>query len=336
MQGTKTPDKIDFELSKTYFRNNTLNEKKEQPDDIRKLLQQNHFKKIAKRNSIKTAPAKKDAVRASRFAKWIISLLIIAGLIIPLVWFFQQKRVVFSVNIHIEPVHKGPISPEAWEKDITTSLIDTEPSDKKGLTSLSSTGTPLETTNTKIPAPSDETNLSIPRNKILYNFENDLNGWEIPLWELDKQDHVARLIDKIDYIASQDKGSLELFVEFPGRTWTAALIEIQQYLNLTNYDSISADVYLPPTAPETEIRGKLILTACENWDFIEMNHTVRLCPGKWVTITADLTDKSKDWDPIQINDTIRSDIRKLAVRIESYNTAYNGHICIDNIRVNKN
>ncbi|MBU0682857.1 MAG: glycan-binding surface protein [Candidatus Omnitrophota bacterium] len=339
MQGTKTPDKIDFELSKTYFRNNTLNEKKEQPDDIRKLLQQNHFKKIAKRNNVKNAPTKRNHTTSARFTRWIIALILIAGLVIPTVWFFQQKRVIFNVHVSIEPVRKSPLAPETWENDITTGFDNNKlPNAEHGenTTTTSTILSPEADPGKELPVLLSKTSISLPENKTLYSFENDLSGWEIPSWELDKQDHVARFIDKIDYISSHGKGCLELFVEFPGRTWTAALVEIQQYLDLSNYDSISADVYLPLEAPETEIRGKLILSAGENWDFIEMNHTVRLSPGKWVTIKADLTEQSKDWNQVKINNTIKSDIRKLALRIESYNTLYNGHICIDNIRVNKN
>ncbi|MEA3489851.1 MAG: hypothetical protein U9R44_05900 [Candidatus Omnitrophota bacterium] len=169
--------------------------------------------------------------------------------------------------------------------------------------------------------------------KTLYDFEIDNDGWEIPAWELEKTDHVARWLKKTKGPASKGNGSLELCAEFPGQRWTAALAEIQQYLDLREYGHISVDIYLPPDCP-AGLRGKLILTVGEDWRFVEMARSVRLEPGSWTTISADLSEQSIDWKRAKVDDAFKGDVRKIAVRIESNKKpAYSGPVYIDNISV---
>lgn len=169
--------------------------------------------------------------------------------------------------------------------------------------------------------------------KVLYNFERDEEGWEIPSWALDKADHVGRTLNTSAAIASEGKKSLELYSEFPGGMWTASLVEIQHYLDLSAYDVISADIYLPPDAPEG-LRAKLILTVGENWKFVEMTRSVKLEPGKWTSITAKITEGSTDWKRTQVDQAFKFDVRKVALRIESnMKPVYSGPVYIDNISV---
>ncbi|MGD2278975.1 MAG: hypothetical protein PVH45_02625 [Candidatus Omnitrophota bacterium] len=169
--------------------------------------------------------------------------------------------------------------------------------------------------------------------KTLYDFETDEGGWEIPAWELEKTDHVARSLERTDDIAANGAGSLKLDVEFPGGGWTAALIEVQQYLDLADYDTIRADIYVPPSCPEG-LRCKLILTVGESWKFIEMSRSARLVPGEWTTIRASIADGSNDWRRVIVDEHFKSDIRKIAIRIESNRKpVYSGPVYIDNIRV---
>lgn len=168
--------------------------------------------------------------------------------------------------------------------------------------------------------------------RVLYNFEKSIDDWEIPAWEFDKDDHVAESLERAGNVSSNGRGSLRLNANFPGARWTAALAEIQQYLNLDNYEQIQADIYLPTTAPDG-LKAKLILTVGDEWKFVEMARNVRLEPGRWTTITADLSTSSTDWKRTKIDKNFKEDVRKIAVRIESNNKpVYSGPIYIDNIR----
>jgi len=332
MRTTNIPDKIDLEISKTYFRTASNNRNKTQsPDDIRRLLQQNHFKKIAKKNDAKKIPQKKQSGNISQFVPFFLIIIVAAGIFSSVTWLIKQKHVTFTINVKI-----GKAKDENSRTDSNLAEA-TVPAQVKPITEPSLSKNENSAFVVAIPYSQDkEPKRVLFPDKTLYNFENDLNGWEIPYWEREKTDHVAKTLKKTSYIAYKGTGSLELFAEFPKKPWTAALVEIQQYLDLTNYNFLSANVYMPLGGPEAEIRGKLIITAGDNWNFIEMNRSVRLIPGKWITLTANIAEGSKDWGELTLDKKITSDIRKISVRIESYNTPYSGPIYIDNIHVLSN
>lgn len=168
--------------------------------------------------------------------------------------------------------------------------------------------------------------------KTFYDFEDGKNGWEIPVWAMDKPDHVATSLRQTKVYASSGNSSLELSVNFPGGRWTAALVEISHYLDLGIYDAISADIYVPPECPG-RLKAKMILTVGEDWRFIEMSRSVHLKPGKWTRIVANISEGSRDWRRTIVDDEFRTDIRKIAIRIESdKRPVYSGPIYIDNIR----
>ncbi len=168
--------------------------------------------------------------------------------------------------------------------------------------------------------------------KTFYDFEDSKNGWEIPLWAMNKPDHVATSLRQTKVNASSGNSSLELCANFPGGRWTAALVEIAHYLDLGMYNAISADIYLPPECPG-RLKTKIILTVGEDWRFIEMSRSVYLKPGKWTRIVANISEGSRDWRRTMVDDEFKTDIRKIAIRIESdKRPVYSGPIYIDNIR----
>ncbi|MBF0216536.1 MAG: hypothetical protein HQL30_06030 [Candidatus Omnitrophica bacterium] len=168
---------------------------------------------------------------------------------------------------------------------------------------------------------------------ILFDFENDKGGWEIPSWAMDQPDHVAISLKHSDYIASNGKGSIECLADFPGGEWSGAFIEIPQYFDLGKYLTMAADIYIPPACPKG-LKTKLILTVGDDWKFIEMSRYVSLVPGKWVTLSADLSDTSKDFRSTEAKAGFRSDIRKLGIRVESFNKpVYKGPFYVDCVRV---
>ncbi len=176
----------------------------------------------------------------------------------------------------------------------------------------------------------------ITEERTYYDFEtSDLNGWEIPMWALDKTDYVAKGAELSREVASHGDASMKVTTDFPGGLWSAALVEIQQYLVLSSYRVVRADIYLPEDAP-IGLKAKLILTVGNNWKFVEMSRSAPLIPGEWVTITANIEPGSYDWKRVVPDEKFAEDVRKIAIRIESNRKPkYSGPIYIDNVRVGR-
>ncbi len=297
MNENRLRDRIDIELSKTYFGNASKDPA--------------HAKRAPKRYS-ERENQKRNRQRQSRFRRpgrlkfFLMGLVVLAALVFLFVRMLGYERVVsiLKVKTGFVPASQRPI---IWSGKTAKTAI------------------PAGTT-----APAVKH--AFKTEKTLYDFEKDDNGWEIPGWELDKPDHVARSLKKVSGVASKGAGSLELYAEFPGERWTGALAEIQHYLDLRNYDAIYVDIYLPLDAPGG-LRGKVILTVDEDWRFVEMARSFRLEPGKWTTITADISEGSTEWKRTKVDKAFKADVRKVAIRIESNRVPYSGPIYIDNIRV---
>ena len=169
--------------------------------------------------------------------------------------------------------------------------------------------------------------------KILYAFENDMHDWNIPDWALEKEDYVARNASLSKDFSKEGASSLKIDVDFPGKVWTTALVEVMQYLDFSPYMEISCDIYLPKEAP-VGLKAKLILTVGENWKFTEMSRSIPLVPGEWTTVKANILSGSEDWKATVMDDGFRGDVRKIAIRVESNRSpVYKGPVYIDNIKV---
>ncbi|HTY45643.1 MAG TPA: hypothetical protein VMD52_06620 [Patescibacteria group bacterium] len=168
--------------------------------------------------------------------------------------------------------------------------------------------------------------------KVLFGFEKDMGGWEIPDWAMEKEDYVGTKIELSTAVFKEGKSCLKLDTKFPGGKWTAAYVEIQQYFDWTAYSAVAVDVYLPETAP-VGLKSKMILTVGESWAWVEMARSTALEPGKWTTITANIMPASTDFRAT-VDDAFRKDIRKVGVRIESnMKPVYEGPVYIDNFRL---
>ncbi len=177
--------------------------------------------------------------------------------------------------------------------------------------------------------------LSRAEEKVLFSFEKDTQGWEIPEWAMEQEDHVGKTVAVSKDVAKEGKSSLKMMTVFPGKLWTAAIVEDFEYFDWTAYRTISADVYIPKEAP-IGLKAKFVLTVGESWKFTEMARSVPLVPGEWVTISANLLAGSEEWKRTVVDDNFRKDVRKIAVRVESNKKPeYNGPIYIDNIRLTK-
>lgn len=169
--------------------------------------------------------------------------------------------------------------------------------------------------------------------KVVFGFEKDAQGWEIPEWALEQEDHVAKTVEQSKDFSDEGAGSLKVMAGFPGKMWTAALVENFEYFDWTPYKEISCDIYIPKEAP-AGLKAKIILTVGENWKFTEMARSVPLVPGQWVTVSANLLPGSEDWKKTVVDDNFRKDVRKVAIRVESNKKPeYKGPFYIDNVRL---
>jgi len=169
--------------------------------------------------------------------------------------------------------------------------------------------------------------------KVLYDFETDLQGWEIPDWAFEQDDYVGESVSQSTDFASSGKGSMKVVANFKGGAWQGAIVEVMEYMDWTPFKTVSADFYIPADAP-VGLKAKMILTVGDDWTWTEMSKSVKLEPGKWVTVTANLLPGSMDWKRTNPTDEFRADVRKLDLRVESNKKpAYNGTFYIDNVRV---
>jgi hypothetical protein len=203
---------------------------------------------------------------------------------------------------------------------------------KKEKTAEKKAASGKEAVSSKQPVPSDK---PITEERIIFSFEKDLQGWEIPEWVLDKKDHVGKDMEISKDVAYEGKSSLKIDCDFPGKTWTAVLIELEQYLDFSPYREIAMDIYTPEDTP-LGLRGRMILTVGEGWKFTEMTRAIPLVPGEWTTIKASIEPGSYDWKRTVPDESFRADIRKIAVRIESNKKpVYKGPVYIDSVRIGK-
>ena len=169
--------------------------------------------------------------------------------------------------------------------------------------------------------------------EVIFGFIGHVPTWEIPDWCFDRHDFVAESLSISRKFAKEGKTSLELIANFPGKTWSAAYVEVEEYFDWTPYHRISADIYLPENVP-FGLKAKLILTVGENWQWTEMSRLTKLVPGEWTTITASIVPGSMDWRRTQVTDEFRADVRKVGIRIDSnMRPVYAGPIYIDNVRM---
>jgi len=171
------------------------------------------------------------------------------------------------------------------------------------------------------------------KEKLIFGFEENMPSWEIPDWCFEKNDHVGESIAISTKFAKEGKSALELMTNFSGGKWAGAYVEIQQFFDWVPYKAILADIFLPKDAP-FGLQAKFILTAGEDWAWIEMSRLTKLIPGEWTTISASLVPASTDWRKTQITDAFRADVRKVGIRVESnIRPTYSGPVYIDNVRL---
>ena len=182
--------------------------------------------------------------------------------------------------------------------------------------------------------------------KILYSFEERTKGWVVPDWAREKSDYALRGASLSDMAASGGKSSLALNVDLPATTWGLSVVEVEGNFDWTGYKTLSCDIYLPGNAP-SGITAKLAFTGGADSLWMVMAKPVRLVPGAWKTVSANITAKNMDWARIKIDkdgnitrmpaaaltaENIK-DVKKIAVHIESDRKDYEGNIYLDTVKI---
>ncbi|MFH1784646.1 MAG: hypothetical protein ABH868_07160 [bacterium] len=169
--------------------------------------------------------------------------------------------------------------------------------------------------------------------EIIFGFEEGVNGWDIPDWAQNSEDHVADQIKMSSKYAKSGESSMEVSAEFPGEKWTGAYLEYVGHFDWTDYTQVALDIYIPEGTP-SGLTGKIILAVGEDWEWTEMRRPVRLEAGKWVTVDADLMPGTTDWKKKIPDQDFRTNVKKLGLRVESdKKPKYKGSFYIDNVRL---
>lgn len=176
---------------------------------------------------------------------------------------------------------------------------------------------------------------AMAEDKVLFDFEKDAQGWEIPEWALEQEDCASESVSVSTDNTRTGTGALKVMTNFPGKVWTGAIVENSDSFDWTPYKEVACDIFVPADAPNG-LKARIILTVGENWKFTEMSRAIPLIPGEWVTIGANILPGSEEWKKTVVDENFRKDVRKVSIRIESNKQpVYSGPIYIDNIRVVK-
>lgn len=170
---------------------------------------------------------------------------------------------------------------------------------------------------------------------VIYSFEGTLEGWGIPDWAKASADYVAQEMAVSEAHAQEGRLALELKTAFPGGRWTGAYVEREvEVTDWSPFGELAVDIYVPSEAP-AGLRGKIILTVGDEWEWTEMNHAVLLPPGQWTTVDVGLRPGSMDWKFFP-DEEFRKSVRKIGVRIESdKEPVYQGSVYVDRVRLSE-
>lgn len=171
----------------------------------------------------------------------------------------------------------------------------------------------------------------------LYDFETDIQDWYIPEWCFKKDDNAAVMVSVSKEKASTGQLSLKLGCKFLPLVYSQAYTEVSKkdgFYDLTGYKDIKADVFVPKEATK-KFKGELVLTILtedEEWEWTEVRKPISLVNGEWTMVSANIHVESTDWKQ-QITKEKRSRVKRIGVRVSTYDNTYTGPVYIDNIRL---
>ncbi|RKY42506.1 MAG: hypothetical protein DRP85_02510 [Candidatus Makaraimicrobium thalassicum] len=174
--------------------------------------------------------------------------------------------------------------------------------------------------------------------KVIYNCEEYIQSWKIPEWSVGQDDHISPALAIDENFTKEGNASLRLMVAFPGKSWSAGIVETEGFFDLTLHRALLCDLYLPKYAP-AGIEARVIIVTGEEYLWLEMDHPVAVTPGRRTTVRANLRRGNHAWKSSEgirrMTDEIKASVCKIAIRIESNIVEYTGPVYIDNIRLRK-
>ncbi|MBL7158598.1 MAG: hypothetical protein ISS91_03730 [Candidatus Omnitrophica bacterium] len=190
--------------------------------------------------------------------------------------------------------------------------------------------------------------------KLIYSFEEDLDGWAIPDWSRDKVDYATKSVETSKKVASKGKSSLKMNVQFPKDGWYAGVVDVEGPLDWSKYNTVLCDIYAPSKYLE-RVEARLAINVGKKWLWIEQKKSTKLERGKWTTVRADLTTGNTSWRKtemvekkdkegkirgyvaryitVELKDSYKEKVQVFTIRIEAVNSPYKGAFYIDNIRL---
>ena len=186
-------------------------------------------------------------------------------------------------------------------------------------------------------------NVGVCGNKIVFNFDESTQWWEIPTWAIGNSDYAGVSLELSKDFVFSGENSLKFICDFPGNVWKAAIIEHERDINLTGYKKITVHVYVPKEAKARYLEARIVVTT-GNWFFIETRDSVNLRRGEWTKVEAILdiskSGELKEWRCSNREECIREnldEVKRLAVRIEQNanpwqpDSEYSGPVYIDDV-----
>jgi len=179
---------------------------------------------------------------------------------------------------------------------------------------------------------------SYSQERMIYNCEQYINGWDIPEWPVSEEDYVSPILAVDENFLEDSFSGLKLTVAFDGDEWSAGMIETTGVFDLTLYKAISCRIYLPESAPRG-IMARFIITVGDDYTWMELKRPIALTPGRHTRVKAGLRHGNNGWKTtyggVRIADWMKEDVRKIGIRIESNIVEYEGPVYINDIRLVK-
>ncbi len=170
--------------------------------------------------------------------------------------------------------------------------------------------------------------------RVLYDFEKPNHGWIVgPAFVAHSENGRAPAGKPAGILrtprARSGRSVLRVQAHFPGDL----MVHVQPNADWSHYDRLLLDIYLPADAPRW-IQALFVIRDRDLWWYQAMP-VQWLEPGKWQTISLDLSPHSSDWkaeDHMKAWDGYAAQrVRLFGIRLFS-TAAYRGDILIDNVR----
>ncbi|MDP8259011.1 MAG: hypothetical protein P9L90_06295, partial [Candidatus Aadella gelida] len=169
-----------------------------------------------------------------------------------------------------------------------------------------------------------------------YNLPDCLNNWKIPEWSESKSNYSSPILAVDENFSYKGISNFKLNLSFSGDEWNAGIVEANGIFDLTLHKTMEFEVYLPENAPKKGLMVRVAIVSGDDYKWFEMGVPVEIKAGKRTTVRANFKNGNYEWKSAKsmrrMSDRIKSDIKKIAIRVESNYARYKGPVYVDNIR----